>query len=147
MVKVDNIDIIEHKIGRWHPGDLAIVTKFSYMSITESSESKFIIESLFQKKDRSRHTWPSKQGKWYFVIIQFTGISNLNITGIGDSPKQVMGFDILDISNQGWEGINFHIEDYEDGVIEFYCKNIRILSVEKYHGNKEFIELRLRNDV
>lgn len=136
MAKIENTDIIKKIIGRWHPGDLALIKNIKYLSQNEESDSEIIIDALFQKKERAHSSWPSNQQPWYSVSIQFVGIKNFKIKGIGSSPKQVMGFDIIDITDKGWEGSNFQIEDYEDGVIEFYSKKVRILSAEE---NYEFM--------
>lgn len=38
---------------------------------------------------------------------------------------------IIDTSDHGLENINFYIEDYEDGSIEFSCEDIEIISLQK----------------
>lgn len=40
-----------------------------------------------------------------------------------------MGFDILNVSSYGLENINFKIEDYENGILNFDCEEILINSV------------------
>ncbi|SFK44808.1 hypothetical protein SAMN05421692_4392 [Chryseobacterium indologenes] len=40
----------------------------------------------------------------------------------GGGLQQILGFDILDISNNGFEKNNFQIEDYENGCISFFVR-------------------------
>jgi hypothetical protein len=59
--------------------------------------------------------------------LKFKNVSNLKLEFISSAPQQIMGFDILDISDNALEDMNFEIEDYENGIIEFYCKEIEVL--------------------
>ncbi|WP_413512058.1 hypothetical protein [Myroides odoratus] len=49
----------------------------------------------------------------------------------------ISGFDILDLSGNRWENINFQIEDYENDRIAFYCAGIEILNVHKPTERKQ----------
>jgi hypothetical protein len=42
---------------------------------------------------------------------------------------QLSGFDISDISDSGLEKVNFQIEDYENGSINFRCEQVEINKV------------------
>lgn len=131
MAYVENTELLESKLGRWNPGDLAIIMDLKFSTRKENSDSEIIIEALFQKKEKTQISWPSNKQQWYSACIQFIGVKNFNIKNFNGSPQQIMGFDITDISDQGWEMSNFHIEDYENGLIDFYCKKIRIISFEE----------------
>ena len=42
--------------------------------------------------------------------------------------RQIMGFDILDMKQQGWSSDSrYHFEDYENGVMDFYCSNFNLM--------------------
>lgn len=43
---------------------------------------------------------------------------------------QLSGFEIAAISKNGRGSINYQIEDYEDGKIKLYCKDVIIEQVE-----------------
>ncbi|RKR85267.1 hypothetical protein BDD43_5531 [Mucilaginibacter gracilis] len=57
--------------------------------------------------------------------LLFTSICNLSFKFAGDELTQISGFDILDLSNDGLENINYKILDYKDGKINFYCKDVK----------------------
>lgn len=62
------------------------------------------------------------------IWVQFYMISGLKINNIGGKYNQIMGFEIIDQSASGWEQEQrYVVRDYENGVIEFYCKAIVIM--------------------
>ena len=65
------------------------------------------------------------------VGILFSGVLDLQMRGFGVTPKQISGFDILDVSDRGLEQARFSVEDYENGEISFTCEEVEILSVEQ----------------
>jgi hypothetical protein len=59
------------------------------------------------------------------IKIQFVKVSSLKIKDFGGSYNQIMGFNIVDSKDNGWESDSrYHIEDYENGIIDFYCSQI-----------------------
>lgn len=66
---------------------------------------------------------------FFEISLNFKNVSNLKLEFIGSGSQQIMGFDILDVSDRALENMNFEIEDYEDGIIGFYCKEIEVLQV------------------
>lgn len=131
MGSIRNIEIIKEKMGFFQASALAYIVSLKYQSENDNNSSEIIIDGLMQMRNTT-HAWPMDEKSWFLVSIKFIGINNFKINGLGSTPKQVMGFDIVDISDRGWENINFQIEDYEDDSIGFYCKEICILSVEEY---------------
>jgi len=69
------------------------------------------------------------------VTIEFYKIQGLYIRYFGEMPKQITGFDIIDISKNNWEKLKYQIMDYEDDYIGFYCNDIAIISAKysDYH--------------
>ncbi|SKD09727.1 hypothetical protein SAMN05660461_5619 [Chitinophaga ginsengisegetis] len=63
------------------------------------------------------------------VMLSFDNVSNFRIDFAANGLQQILGFDILDASEDGMESINFQIEDYEDGIIGFNCETIEIVEV------------------
>lgn len=131
MGSIRNIEIIKEKMGFFQASALAYIVSLKYQSENDNNSSEIIIDGLMQMRNTT-HAWPMDEKSWFLISIKFIGINNFKINGLGSTPKQVMGFDIVDISDRGWENINFQIEDYEDDSIGFYCKEICILSVEEY---------------
>lgn len=75
----------------------------------------------------------SEGSKIYNISIKFQDISDLQIRGIGNDYNQIMGFEIIDKKENGWSKHNrYFINDYEDGIIEFYCSSIEVISVIKH---------------
>lgn len=61
------------------------------------------------------------------LCIEFNEINNLKLNNIGGKYNQVMGFEIINQSMLGWEQEQYTVRDYENGIIEFNCKNIKII--------------------
>lgn len=135
MSEVKNVEIIQSSLGRWHPGDLAFIEHFEYFADFESSDSALKLTALFQRRDTVRGGWPCGEGDFYRVRLLFGRLRDLFIKDFGSTPKQITGFDIVDISDRGWENVKFQIEDYEQGEIGFVCNSVEILSVEKVKEN------------
>jgi len=70
--------------------------------------------------------WPDISKYFFEITLTFKNPSNLKLNFSGTEPQQISGFDILDVSENGMEKMNFQIEDYEDGCISFYCEDIEI---------------------
>jgi hypothetical protein len=66
---------------------------------------------------------------FFEIKMNFSNVSNLKLDFGGAGLHQILGFDILDISNNGLEKINFQIEDYENDSINFICEEIEIIEV------------------
>lgn len=59
-------------------------------------------------------------------MIQFLNVSNICFDGL-NRPMIIHGFEIVDNTNLGWEKCGrYHVRDYEDGLISFYCQDICI---------------------
>jgi len=71
----------------------------------------------------------NKSGISYIVSIKFIDINKCRLPYLG-KLVQVSGFDINDVSINGWEGINFEVSDFENDEISLYCKSIVVESIE-----------------
>ncbi len=61
------------------------------------------------------------------LYVRFEGISGLKIDGFG-KYNQLVGFEVLDYGGRGWESESrFFVNDYERGLISFYCSDIQVL--------------------
>lgn len=64
------------------------------------------------------------------ILIKFSEVSSFSIQNIGGSYNQLIGFEIIDKKGHGWElDKRYFVRDYENGIINFYCKSIEIVSV------------------
>lgn len=131
---IENVDLIETKVGRWSPSDLAFIEELAFHTEYGKQASSLSLICLFQRRDIVVQGWPSKQLDYYRIHLRFEGIRDLFLSGFGTTPKQIMGFDIVDISDRGWQEINFQIEDYEQNQIGFLCRSIGVQSVENVNN-------------
>jgi hypothetical protein len=105
---------------------LALIESLELKSAGELTGSTLTIEALFQPRVDS---WPNFDEKMFRVTIAFDDVSNFSLKDFGGGPVQIMGFDILFVGDRGFEGINYEVEDYEDGRIHFFCGGVNVLSV------------------
>ena len=40
-----------------------------------------------------------------------------------------MNTSIIDLSDRGWESVNYEVEDYENDRIHFFCREVEITGV------------------
>ena len=60
--------------------------------------------------------------------MKFNEVTSLELSGFGNSYNQIMGFDIRNLSNRGFEKkFKYLVEDYENSIIKFYCADFEIL--------------------
>jgi hypothetical protein len=110
---ITNADKITRIVEDWRPNDIAFIRKLLFRS--REDESGFDLEIEFVACPRSKQTrsWPWEAEPRYEVSLRFSRVRNLALSGLGTENDQVMGFDIIDISGRGWEGVRFEIEDYK----------------------------------
>jgi hypothetical protein len=131
MVAILNVDRVARLVGRWHPSDLAFVSSLHYEGDGASGGCELVIEFVACRRDMATSGWPADQGPRYKVKIRFLGVRDLNLKEFGGGVTQIMGFDITEIADRGWERINYLVEDYEDGRISFQCESVEILEAEE----------------
>lgn len=67
----------------------------------------------------------------YSVTFRFAGVSARTINDVGGGLIQVIGFDVSDISDRQWEGINWEVYGCEDQALHFYAESVTIVNIEK----------------
>ncbi|MDY7077866.1 MAG: hypothetical protein SXV54_13195 [Chloroflexota bacterium] len=130
MAEIKNSDMVKSVLGRWYPGDLAFIERLEYSADRKRTYSTLKLVGLFQRRDTTRG-WPSNESEFHRIHLLFGGVSGLFIKDFGTIPKQITGFDIVDISDRKWEIAKFEIEDYERGQIGFFCNSVEVLSIKK----------------
>jgi hypothetical protein len=110
----------------WKPEDLAIIQEFEFNVDHRTPHSNTLKISFLGQRKGMVNEWPDREQKFFHVKISFENVSGLEIKFVGSGIHQIMGFEIIDISKNGWENINYQIADYEDGRVKFYCKKIMI---------------------
>lgn len=62
--------------------------------------------------------------------LVFDNVSNLFINEFSP-PVIVLGFEIIDNAYRGWEKhVRYTIRDYEEGLISFYCQDIKVIVLD-----------------
>ena len=131
MRTIKGIELVESALGRWNPSDLVRIVDFQYVFDQITLAWNVNITAEFQKRNPNG-PWPLLNTKAFVVKICFMKVDDLHVDiRRVNFDFQVVGFDITDISDRGMEDLNFFIEDYEDNVIQFYCKDITIESVDE----------------
>jgi hypothetical protein len=122
MKKIKNIERITSIYNTWKPSDVAFIKSIQW------SIENLVINFYCQLRE-TVDGWPDTSKDFFEVSIIFKNISNLKLDFNGAGLHQISGFDILDISYNGLEKINFQIEDYENDSINFNCEELEIIEV------------------
>lgn len=119
MKKIENLEKITSIYNAWKPSDIA------FIKALEWSINNLVIAFYCQKREEVNE-WPNMSKDFFELSITFKNVTGLRLEFNGESLPQVSGFDILDISDDGFEKINFQIEDYENDTINFCCEEVEI---------------------
>ena len=65
------------------------------------------------------------------VTLVAEGVTDLRISSWGGKETRLIGLDCIDISANQWEGKRWWVRDYEEDMIHFYCRDLRIDDVEQ----------------
>lgn len=128
MNVIQHYERIAAVIDGWHPSDLAFIKSIHITPQEDLRRADLLIHFFSQSRDRKKGGWPDSTFPFFEIGLMFHEVSDLKLE-FGGGILQVTGFDIEDIRERGWEGINFSIEDYENGRISFYCREIAVMSV------------------
>jgi hypothetical protein len=118
------------RMGEWHPSDLAFIDAIAFALDPQNGAACVEMTSMWQSRGAQSESWPSLGGPWTRVVMRFKKVSRFRVTQPSSGRIQIMGFDIIDMTNNGLEGIRYEVCDVEDGRISLFCDDINILSVE-----------------
>jgi hypothetical protein len=122
MKQIKKIEKVYQILKEWKPSDLAFIKKLDW--------SNNNLSILFLSQTRSDVPgWPDISKDFLEISLLFETVSNLKLNFESSGVHQITGFDIIDVSNNSLENINYQIEDYENGSINFCCKEISVESV------------------
>ncbi|GGF23863.1 hypothetical protein [Flavobacterium limi] len=124
MKEINQIEKIRDFYNDWKPSDIAFIKEINW------SKNNLKIILYFQIKT-NMSKWPDLTKDFIEATFEFRNVINMKLDFTGNGLHFVSGFDIIDASDHGLEHINFYIEDYEDGSIEFSCEDIEIISLQK----------------
>ena len=132
MSAIENVALVEAKVGRWKPTDIAFIRELRFTSAFELDDgtktSRVALRVLLQPRLPLFEGWPDPQGRFWEVQIEFDGVRELNVEQDGSGDIQVQGFDLEDHTGSQMEGINVQVLDYEFGCISFWARSAKILS-------------------
>lgn len=63
------------------------------------------------------------------INLRFLGVTTFSVAELNWQDPVIMGFVIKNISDQGWEGLNWEVLDYENNRIHFYARDAEVLAV------------------
>ena len=116
--------VIPKKIPNFRSTNVNYITGFNYYVGYNSyyDEVSYLEVDFLVELDRSK----------YMLKMKFNDVSVLDLIGFGNSFNRLMGFTIHNLSNNGFELDNkYLVEDYENGIIKFYCADFEVLSLEE----------------
>jgi hypothetical protein len=119
MNKIKHIGKLVTTYSNWKPSDVAFIKSLEW------SGQDLILGCLCQIREKNT-AWPDETKKFFELSLSFKGVNDLQLK-FDAGFQRILGFNIIDVSVDGLEGINFQVEDYEHGVIGFYCKEIEVM--------------------
>lgn len=120
MQNIRNIENITRIYPHWQPNHVAFLKNVQWTT------GSLTITACCQPRSHA-HLWPDTSADFLEISLCFQDVLNLQLKIDTVGLQQITGFDIQDPSSEGLEGINFKIEDYEEGSISFYCKSIEAI--------------------
>ena len=132
MRKIKNLEKITSIHRDWKPSDIAFIKSLEW------STQNLVINFYCQLRENV-NGWPDTSGDFFEVSMTFKTVSGLKIDFSGTGLHQISGFDILDVSDNGLEKINFQVEDYENDTIHFFCEEIEINKISASKKNRHLL--------
>lgn len=121
-MKIRNIENIKPFISNFTIYQLEWLSDFHlYITQDKYFENISILELTFLIKESS---------KTYELVIRFSDVENLKFES-GGALTQISGFNIRDLKEHGYHPMKYLIEDYENGIISFYCHDIEFVSLNE----------------
>jgi hypothetical protein len=126
MKGIENLELILDIDPDWKPSFISFIKRANYY-VDEKNFAILTLTCLWQGRIINK-PWPDFSNPFFEMELIYNGVQSLS-SNFSGGLQQVSGFDIINVSNDGLEITNFKIEDYEAGVIGFYCHSISITSV------------------
>ncbi|MBP1996958.1 hypothetical protein [Paenibacillus eucommiae] len=129
MSGIKKLRLITEKVADFQFGDFKFIIDFKY-SIEIDTISLFD-EHNYSILDISFILIPKDKLKKFKVTIRFKKLGSLQLSA-GGTAIQLSGFEILDISDRGWDSVKYLVRDYEyEEGLKFYCNDIEIIAIEE----------------
>ncbi|RPE12645.1 hypothetical protein EGT74_03600 [Chitinophaga lutea] len=122
MAEIKNIEKIKDDHATWRPSNLAFIKSLVW--------SPGRLEIVFYSQlPGDADVWPDFNKPFFEISMEFIKVKNVKLLISGSELHQLTGFDIIDVSGNYLEELNFEVEDYENGTISFSCEDITIKAV------------------
>ncbi|GIO34600.1 MULTISPECIES: hypothetical protein [Paenibacillus] len=119
---IRNIEYIESVIANFTIRQIEWLSDFHfYITQDKFFENISILDITFLIKESS---------KTYELVIRFSNVESLKFQS-GGALTLISGFNIRDLKDHGYHPMNYLIEDYENGIINFYCNDIEFVSLKE----------------
>ena len=123
MCNIIGIEIVKQVSPEWSLSDIALIKKVTI-------QPGEINMSVLSQRRIKNVGWPIFDNDFLELDISFSGFQNIKLDFSEKDIFQIRGLDIVDVSKNYLENINFKIEDYEEGIISFYCETVSILNAK-----------------
>jgi hypothetical protein len=108
-------------LGPFCLSEFSTVCELRFYYCKSEAQPAAMLEMVLQSEGKDRD---------FRMHLRFAGVTGLRLEGFGSALTQIMGFEIADIADRGWEGLFWRIGDYEDDKIEFFCHTAEIAWVK-----------------
>ncbi|MEK5491234.1 hypothetical protein MKZ24_11125 [Paenibacillus sp. FSL R7-0297] len=129
MPDIKKPDWITAKVNDFTVNDLKLITDFRYwvevdtvQLFDEYNIPMLLINFILLSKGDKRT---------YKVTIHFKKVGSLQLAA-GGAVIQLSLFEILNISDRGWESVKYLVRDFEnEDRFNFYCNDIEVIAIEE----------------
>ncbi|WNS43417.1 hypothetical protein [Paenibacillus sp. MMS20-IR301] len=129
MPNINNLDLITAKVTDFTISDLKFVTDFRYW--VEIDTVQLFDEYNIPMLLINFVLIPKRGATTFKITIQFSKVASLQLAS-GGAVIQLSLFEILDISDSGWDSVKYCVRDMEsEENFKFYCDNIEVIAVEE----------------
>lgn len=129
MPDIKNLERITAKVNDFTVNDLKFVTDFRYW--VEIDTVKLFDEFNTPMLAVNFVLIPKRDMPTYQVTIHFRKVGSLKLAA-GGAVIQLSGFEIVDISDRGWDSVNYLVRDFENEEhFKLYCNDIEVIAIEE----------------
>jgi hypothetical protein len=118
--RVGGTERVEALIGLFGLDEFRCVRQFDAQRTDCGGNACFDVELLLETEDRT----PNVRAKFLFTKVRSFRID------MSATPGRILGFEIFDVSDRHWEGIQFEIRDFENAGVHWYSQSAEIVFAE-----------------
>ena len=116
--RVVGIELISAAMGRYSLSEFSTVERMSFsVAPLGGSYDVEMVVSTDRESDNFR------------MRIRFRNVSGLQVREFGGTITQLLGLQIRDISDRGWQQKNWQVGDFENARMSLLCEEAEILAI------------------